>query len=185
MPDAATAASCIGLGVRQSHFQGNSCLSLPSPPHFISPPLSCLQLGVLRERCPTDSLEQAGELRLPGGEHDRRGPDLGVVPPQGIARKTSACHLDEVLLGIIPRRTDSKLFPLIPFCPRLQALGYGGRRGTEAKHDPMEACPPPRHFTRLGEEGMPSPDESRHREQMAPSRHSSEWQPGKHHLFTF
>lgn len=86
-------------------------------------PLSCLQLGVLRERCTTDSPEQAGELWLPGGEHDRRRPDIGVVPPQGIAWKTSAFHLDKILLGIISHRTDSKLFPLILFCPRLQARG--------------------------------------------------------------
>ncbi|XP_075357852.1 GTP cyclohydrolase 1 feedback regulatory protein isoform X1 [Mycteria americana] len=106
-------------------------------------------LGVLRERRTADSLEQAGELRLPGGEHDRRGPDLGVVPPQGIARKTSAFHPDEILPGIISRRTDSKLFPLIPFCPRLQALGHGGRSGVEAKLDPMEASHPC-HFARPG-----------------------------------
>ena len=124
-------------------------MSLPCPPHFIPSPLSCLQLGVLRERRTADSLEQAGELWLPGGEHDRRGPDTGVVPPQGIARKTSAFLLDKILPGSISPRTDSKLFPLIPFCPRLQALGHGGRNGAEAKLGPMETCHPC-HFPRLG-----------------------------------
>jgi len=120
---------------------GNPRLSLLQ---LISSPLSCLQLGVLRERRAADSLEQAGELRLPGGEHDRRGPDAGVVPPQGIASRTPAFLLARILLGTVSRRTDSKLFPLIPFCPRLQALRHGGRSGVEAQPDPMPPLPFPR-----------------------------------------
>ena len=107
-------------------------MSLPSPPHFISSPLSSLQLGVLRERCTADSLEQAGELWLPGGEHDRRGPDIGVVPPQGIVRKTAAFLPDAILLGIILHRSDSKHFPLNSFLsqtPGTRAWGEEWCRG--------------------------------------------------------
>lgn len=147
---------------------------------------SHLQLGVLCERCTTDSPEQAGELRLPGGEHDGCGPDTGVVPPQGIAKKTSAFHLSKALLGIISHQTDSKLFPLsnsfLSQTPGTQASGEEHCRGKASTNGNSASLPFPKTW---GEEGMPSPDYIMHIKQMALAPRSSEWQSGKYHLSAF
>ncbi|PKK19591.1 GTP cyclohydrolase I feedback regulator, partial [Columba livia] len=83
-------------------------------------------LGVLRERCAADRAGQAGEPRVPRGQHDGRGADPGLVPAQGIARRTRAFLPEQTLLG--PARSTS--FPLnSAFCPGVQVV--------QAKPDPV------------------------------------------------
>lgn len=108
---------------RQAHFHQEIPISCsPTSPYSC---LSRVQLRVLRERCSTCGPGQAGEPRLPCGQHDWRGPDPGLVPPQGIARDNPAFHRDNILLEIISQDWQQIFSPLIPCCPKLQALGQG------------------------------------------------------------